>query len=84
MYAERKQIPLKDIRIKLSHHRKKPAQDLAAGTAHDPFDTIEGHIELEGDLDAGQRRRMLEIARRCWMYRTLSAGLAIRFHPQEA
>ena len=84
MYAERKQIPLKDIRIQLSHHRKKPAQAPVTRTAHDPIDTIEGDIRLEGDLDTAQRQRMLEIAGRCWMHRTLSAGMAIRFHPHEA
>ena len=87
MYAERKGFPLKDLRIQLSHHRADPVQAPGGETASGGLDGIDGSIELIGDLDANQRRRLLEIAGRCWMHRTLSAGVAIKFHllrPNEA
>ena len=79
MYAERKRFPLKDVRIQLSHHRA----DLGGETALGKLDAIDGSIELIGDLDARQRSRLLEIAGRCWMHRTLSTGVAIQFHLHE-
>lgn len=84
MYAERKKIPLVDARIRLSHHRTDPEKSPGGEIALERIDTIDGSIQLVGDLDAAQRRRLLEIADRCWMHRTLSAGVAIRFHPHEA
>jgi putative redox protein len=83
MYAERKMIPLKDVRIRLSHHRADPVQDPDGETALGKLDAIDGSVELIGDLDASQRSRLLEIAGRCWMHRTLSAGVAIKFRLHE-
>ena len=73
-------IPLNDVHIRLSHHRRKRAQDKAEEAGLMRLDAIEGYIQLEGDLDEAQRRRLLEIAGRCWMHRTLSSGVSIRFH----
>lgn len=70
---------MEDVRIRLSHHRNDPSGE--AGLER--LDTIDGAIQLEGDLDATQRQRLLEIAGRCWMHRTLSAGVTIRFHLQK-
>lgn len=84
MYAERKMIPLKDVRIRLSHRRTDPAHSPGGEIAFEQMDAIDGSIELVGDLNVAQRQRLLEVAGRCWMHRTLSAGVAIRFHLQKA
>lgn len=83
MYADRKKIPLKDVRIRLSHRRMDSAQGPRSETAIERTDAIDGTIQLEGDLSAAQRRRLLEIAARCHMHRTLSAGVNIRFRSHE-
>mgnify|MGYP000023553484 CR=1 FL=1 len=79
MYAERKKIPLEDVRIQLVHHRRDPAQFPNGDVAVARIDPIDGSIRLVGDLDEAQRKRLLEIAGRCWMRRTMSAGMDIRF-----
>ena len=79
MYAEKKTIPLTDVRIQLSHHRKASEEQIAL----ERIDVIEGIIHLKGELDAAQRRRLVEIASRCWMHRTLSKGVSIRFRSPE-
>ncbi|MCG8688472.1 MAG: OsmC family protein [Desulfobacterales bacterium] len=80
MYAEQKNIPLKDIRIKLTHNRDQHNHTSKTDRLRERVDTIDGDIELKGDLEPSQRRRMLEIAGKCWMHRTLSNGVTIRFH----
>lgn len=76
-------IPLEDARIRLSHHRRDSAHSQDGDIALERIDAIDGSIQLVGDLDEAQRRRLLQIAGRCWMHRTLSAGVDIRFHLDE-
>jgi len=78
MYAERKKIPLQDVRIRLSHDRihSKDCEDCE--TKKGMLDEIHSEIHLEGDLDEAQRKRMLEIAARCPVHRTLSSEIKIR------
>ena len=77
MYAEHKKIPLKQAAIRLSHS-KQHAQDCADcvdKTAK--LDVIEREIELQGDLDADTRARLLEIADKCPVHRTLTGHIRI-------
>ncbi|HPQ96888.1 MAG: OsmC family protein [Thiothrix sp.] len=66
MYAERKQWPLKDARIILRHSRDANKQSF-----------FERDIRLVGDLSEEQRQRLLEIADRCPVHKTLSSGATI-------
>jgi len=66
MYAQHKQWPLDGTRIELVHSR-------ATGV-----DEIDVAISLIGDLSEEQRRRLLEIAEHCPIYRTLASGARIR------
>ncbi len=69
MYARRKKWPLDHVRVDVCHD-KVHAQDAddATGAKADTFTRV---IYLEGDLTADQRKRLLEIADRCPVHRTL-------------
>ncbi len=78
MYAERKGLKLTDIAIHLSHHRRNLEDFKGGETKNKRMDEIQSQIQLDGDLDDAQRKRLLEIAQRCWMHRALSPGIRIR------
>lgn len=69
LYAERKGWPLLRVSVRVRH-----AERLSAGAPKDVFERI---IHLEGDLSAEERTRLMEIAERCPVSRTLSAGSAV-------
>jgi putative redox protein len=73
MYADRKKWPLESITVRL-RHAKVHARDCAeCETKEGKLDKIERELDLEGDLDDEQRARLLEIAERCPVHRTLRA-----------
>ncbi|MGH9810420.1 MAG: bifunctional alpha/beta hydrolase/OsmC family protein, partial [Terriglobia bacterium] len=77
MYAAQKQWPLKRVSVNL-HHDKVYAADCAeCETREGKIDKIERAITLEGDLDDAQRQRLLEIANKCPVHRTLHSEVWI-------
>lgn len=81
MYAERKDIPLERVSVDVNHG-KVHATDCEDCTdeqkARDgKIDRFERAITLEGDLDEATRKRLLEIADKCPVHRTLEAGAAV-------
>ncbi len=73
MYEDRKKLPLDAAVVRLTH-RKIHVEDCQ--DCEDPksrIDYIEREIELQGDLDRPTRQRMLEIADRCPVHRTLES-----------
>ncbi|UGY91234.1 bifunctional alpha/beta hydrolase/OsmC family protein [Streptomyces gobiensis] len=78
MYAERKQWPLDHVTVTLRHD-KIHAEDCAnCDTQAGQLDRIERHIRLEGNLDTTQRERLVEIAEKCPVHRTLHSEVHIR------
>jgi putative redox protein len=69
MYAQRKKLPLTHVSVALSHEK--------IDVDGRKVDRIERRIALEGDLSAEQRERLLEIANKCPMYRTLQSDITI-------
>jgi len=69
MYARRKGWPLDHVRVDVSHE-KVHAQD-AGGNSGERIDGFRREITLEGDLTADQRQKLLEIADKCPVHRTL-------------
>jgi uncharacterized OsmC-like protein len=77
LYARRKQWPLRRVRVRLAHS-KAWAQDCAAClTQPAQLDRIERVIEFSGDLTEEQRQRLIEIAERCPIHRTLTSRIDI-------
>lgn len=69
MYARRKGWKLAHVRVEISHD-KMHAQDAQAGSG-DKIDRFQRDIYLEGALTQEQRERLLEIADKCPVHRTL-------------
>jgi putative redox protein len=68
LYADQKQWPLTRTRVAVSHTKDKERK---------PADLFRRSIALEGPLDDAQRARLLEIAEKCPVHRTLQSGSAI-------
>ena len=71
MYAEQKSWPLKRVSVELKHDKVHAADCAECETREGRIDKIERVLTLEGDLDEAQRRRLLEIADKCPVHRTL-------------
>ena len=78
MYAERKGLALQSVEVRLSHKRVYAKNGEDFETKDVMLDEIRSQIQLEGDLDETQRKRLLEIATRCPVHRTLSSEIKIR------
>jgi len=67
MYAKRKEWPLEKVTVDLRHEKGKAGADKKI-----VGETIHRSIKLQGDLTAEQRERLLDIANKCPVHRTLS------------
>jgi uncharacterized OsmC-like protein/fermentation-respiration switch protein FrsA (DUF1100 family) len=77
LYAERKALPLERTTVTL-RHSKIHAEDCAeCETKAGMLDQIERVIAMEGALDVEQRKRLMEIADRCPVHRTLTSEVRI-------
>ncbi len=77
MYARHKGWPLEGVEVRLTHG-KIHARDCAdCETKEGRIDRIERGIVLQGALDEAQRARLLEIADRCPVHRTLTPEIQI-------
>ena len=70
MYANRKKLPLEDVSIRLIHERVH-AEDCV--DCEGKVERITRRISLVGDLNDEQRRKLLEIADKCPVHRTLES-----------
>jgi putative redox protein len=82
LYAERKSLPLDRVSVRLSHSKVHAADCEACETKEGMIDRIERVVTFEGKLDDDQRARLLEIADKCPVHRTLSSEIEIRTREQ--
>ncbi len=77
LYAERKSLPLERVTVTLAHS-KIHAEDCAeCETKAGMLDRIDRVIAMEGQLDAEQRKKLMEIADKCPVHRTLTSEIHI-------
>jgi uncharacterized OsmC-like protein/alpha-beta hydrolase superfamily lysophospholipase len=77
LYAERKSLPLERVTVTLNHS-KIHAEDCAeCETKTGMLDQIDRAIAMEGALDAEQRKKLMEIADKCPVHRTLTSEIHI-------
>jgi putative redox protein len=78
IYAGRKEWPLEAVRVTLRHDRihAKDCEDCDKDDG--VIDVIDKKLELEGDLSEEQRGRLLDIAAKCPVHRTLLNEIKIR------
>jgi uncharacterized OsmC-like protein/alpha-beta hydrolase superfamily lysophospholipase len=78
LYADLKQIPLLRTQVRL-RHEKIYAKDCAeCETKEGKIDHIDRAIKFEGELSAEQRAKLLEIADKCPVHRTLKSEVEIK------
>ncbi len=74
MYADRKQWPLEGVTVDVSHDRIHASD---CETTEGRLDRLSRSITLEGPLDDKQKARLLEIANRCPVHKTLHSEIVV-------
>lgn len=82
MYADRKGWPLEAVEARLRHSRVHARDCEECGATEGMVDRIERTLRFEGPLSAEQRARLVEIAQKCPVHRTLTSETVI--HTKEA
>ncbi len=75
MYADRKGWPVTAVDVKLSHEKSK--RPMADGGPEQSVTVLRRRVHLEGDLTDEQRTRLLEIANKCPVHKTLTGSIEI-------
>jgi len=78
MYADRKGWPLEAATVRLKHEKIHASECEACEIKEGMLDRIEREIEIEGPIDSDQKQRLLQIADRCPVHRTLTSEVEIR------
>jgi putative redox protein len=77
MYARAKKLPLERVVVHLQHSKVHAEDCKDCETKTGMIDRIERKIELHGQLDAAQRTRLIEIANKCPVHKTLTSQIRI-------
>ncbi|MCH7640114.1 MAG: OsmC family protein [Bacteroidetes bacterium] len=77
MYADRKQWPLEGVTVDVSHDRIHASDCEECETTEGRLDRLSRSITLEGPLDDKQKARLLEIANRCPVHKTLHSEIVV-------
>ena len=77
MYAKRKGWKVDEVKVHLNHEKVYHDDCEQSENAKSKIDHFERIVELEGDLDEQQRSRLLEIANKCPVHKTLHNSIKI-------
>jgi putative redox protein len=78
LYARRKQFPLENITVSLWHSRIHAQDCEECETKEGMLDQIDTQLDFTGPLTAEQRAKLIEIAGKCPVHRTLKSEINIR------
>ncbi|HEY2756702.1 MAG TPA: OsmC family protein, partial [Pseudolabrys sp.] len=78
LYADAKQLPLTRVSVRLAHNKIHAKDCENCETVEGMIDHIDRAITLEGDLTPEQRKRLMEIADKCPVHRTLESEVEIK------
>lgn len=78
MYARRKEWPLEKVEVSLRHSRIHAEDCEDCDTKSGKLERIERYISLAGPLSDEQKARLLEIAKRCPVHKTLTSEVSIK------
>ncbi len=83
MYADRKKWPLEGIVVRLKHDKIHATDCENCETKIGKIDRIERELEFIGPLDGDQRNRLMEIADKCPVHRTLHSEIVVETRLKE-
>ena len=83
LYARRNRMPLEDITVSLSHSRIYAADCGECETKEGMLDRIDVEVKLSGQLTAEQHAKLMQVAARCPVHRTLTSEINIRLRAAE-
>jgi len=78
-YASRKGLAVSDIRVFVRHDKVHEA-DCVRCAESDRIDRLDCTVHIDGDIDEAMRERMMQIAARCPVHRTLDGSVRIVMH----
>lgn len=78
MYADRKQWPLEGVTVRVTHQKRHTTDCVDCETKATQMDEFSRELWLQGALDEQQQVRLLEIANRCPVHRSLEGEVKVR------
>ncbi|RMH83335.1 MAG: OsmC family protein [Calditrichaeota bacterium] len=83
MYADRKQWPLEEVTVRVTHRKIHAEECGDCETTMGKLDVLDREVELSGALTPQQRQRLLEIANKCPVHRTLHSEIVVNTRLRE-
>jgi uncharacterized OsmC-like protein len=78
LYARKRGWPLEEVTVALRHSKIYAVDCAECETKEGKIDRIERDIHLSGDLTPEQRSKLMEMAEKCPVHRTLTAEINIK------
>lgn len=78
MYAERKKLALQAVEVELKHVWVQKKDDKNVKKKDIVQDRIQSRIRLIGNLTEAEQKRLIEIANRCPVHKTLSLSIEVK------